>query len=106
MILETERPIGGNEKGSAQGKIGRVNKVIVRVDSTLGGKVGPAVDHLDAIEYRTPLDAMDIAIPLFTGDIQVDFPDGNSDVRTVVLVQDQPLPMTIVGIGTEQEVND
>jgi Ubiquitin-activating enzyme E1 FCCH domain len=106
MLVETMRPIGGNERGSAQGKHGTITRVILRVEATLGGKIGPDDDHLDVINYRVPADPMGIAVPAHTGDLEIDFPDGGDDtVRTIVFVQDQPLPATVVSFGTEQSVD-
>ncbi len=105
MTVETMRPIGGNEQGSAQGKHGEIPRIILRVEGTLGGKFGPTDADLDVINYRVPADPMGIAVPVFTGDLELDFPTaGNDTVRTVVFVQDQGLPATVVSIGTHMSV--
>jgi hypothetical protein len=100
MLIETMRPIGGNEQGSSQGKHGKIPKIILRVEGTLGGKIGPDDENLDVINYRVPQDPMGIAVPVQTRDLELDFPTAEDDtVRTVVFVQDQGLPATVVGIG-------
>jgi hypothetical protein len=106
MTVETMRPIGGNPSGSAQGKHGSIDRIILRVEGTLGGKFGPNDDSLDTVNYRVPQDPMGIAVPVYTGDLELDFPGDVDTVRTVVVVQDQPLPMTVVGIGSSMSVEN
>lgn len=105
-ILETQRPAGGNSKGSAQGQLGAINELIVRFEASLGGSVGPDDDHLQEILYRSADDEMDLPPPLFSGDKEIHWPDGFSTDRTVVFVQDQPLPSIIKGFGLEMEVSE
>jgi hypothetical protein len=104
MVIETQRPIGGNEKGSAQGKVGRIVKLILRLEATLGGQVGPSEEELQEVLYRDAADLMDLPPALYNGDIEIGWPDGQSTVRTVTFVQDQPLPTTVVSLGIAQEV--
>lgn len=105
-LIETERPSGGADNGSAQGQLGAINSIIVRMVNSLGGKIGPNEDNLDEILFRSASDAMDLPPPLFSGDKEQGWPDGFSTDRTVVYVQDQPLPSTIQGFGLEVEVSD
>lgn len=104
-LLETERPSGGEQSGSAQGQLGAINHIIVRMLNSLGGRIGPDEDNLDDIEFRSANDAMDLPPPLFSGDKEQGWPDGFSTDRTVVFVQDQPLPSIIEGLGSNLEVN-
>lgn len=104
-LIETQRPSGGEEAGSAQGQLGAINHIIVRMLNSLGGKIGANEDSLDDIEYRTANDLMDLPPPLFSGDKEQGWPDGFSTDRTVVFVQNQPLPSIIEGFGLNMEVN-
>lgn len=105
-LLETQRPAGGAASGSAQGKLGAINQLIVRLNESLGGRVGPNEDSLQELLFRSASDEMDLPPLLFTGDIEIGWPDGFSTDRTVVFVQDQPLPSIIVGFGLDMEVSD
>ncbi|MBR4891023.1 MAG: hypothetical protein IKU15_07045, partial [Clostridia bacterium] len=58
----------------AQGHMQNIPKALIRFYRTMGGKFGPTFDKLEPIEYRTPQDAMDTAVPLFTGEKTVHFP--------------------------------
>lgn len=104
-IIETERPAGGGDGGSAQGELGAINQIVVRMVNSLGGRIGPSEEMLDDIEYRSANDSMDLPPPLFSGDKEQGWPDGFSTDRVVVFVQDQPLPSVIEGFGLNLEVN-
>ena len=71
---------------------------MIRFYNTLGAKAGPDESSLDQIEFRTGSDLMDQAPPLFTGDKLMDWPGGYDFDGYVMVVQDQPLPMTVVAI--------
>lgn len=105
-ILETERPAGGEDAGSAQGQLGAINHIVIRMHNSLGGKIGPSEENLDEILYRTAQDAMGLPSPLFSGDKEQGWPDGHSTDRVVTFVQDQPLPTIIEGFGLNMEVNE
>ena len=41
---------------------------------------------------------MDVAIPLFTGDKEIEMPSGYDQDAFVVVKQDLPLPMTLLAV--------
>lgn len=88
----------------AQGYMQNIPKVDVRLYRTMGGKFGPSFDKLEPIEYRTPLDAMDTAISLFTGEKTVRFQSEWAHKAQLCIVQDEPLPMTILAVIPEIKV--
>lgn len=98
-ILVTERPEAGADVGTSQGKTKRIQWLTIRLYNALGGFFGLyGGQYLDEIQYRTPLMDMDVPPPLFTGDTINNFPsDYNSDQR-IILEQEQPFPMTVVGL--------
>lgn len=97
-ILETMGLEGGSREGSAQGKQKRVHEVAVRFYNTLGGKVGSDENTLDTLGFRTARDLYGNPPALFTGDKELTFPGGWDSEATVMVVQDQPLPMTILSL--------
>lgn len=88
----------------AQGHMQNIPKALIRFYRTMGGKFGPTFDKMEPIEYRTPQDAMDTAVPLFTGEKTVHFPSEWAHNAQVCVVQDDPLPMTILAILPEIKV--
>ena len=104
--VETLRVDGGSALGSSQGKVKRISEVTVRLFRSVGLKVGTSTSELDVVPFRDSGDAMDTAIPLFTGDKTVEFRGGYDDDATIVIQQDQPLPMTILAIFPTVSVFD
>lgn len=96
--LKTTRLEAGAMQGSAQGKIKRIDTVDVRLNRSLGVRIGPDDDHLEDIEFRTPDMAMDEAVPLFTGDKEHDLTGDWEKEGQILLTSEQPLPMCIVGL--------
>jgi hypothetical protein len=87
------------KSGTSQGKEKAYNQVILRLHKTLGAKVGPDENNLDIIPFRTPDMAMDSPPSLLTGDTDpIPFPGGYTRDGNFIIVQDQPLPITVIGI--------
>ena len=103
--LRTLRIEAGAQQGVAQGRRGRVHEVILRLDNTVGGKVGRDDDNLDPIEYRRPEDPFPETIPLFTGDKVLAFGGGWDRDRYLTIVQDEPLPMHIISLSVGMRVS-
>jgi hypothetical protein len=96
--LQTMRLEAGQAEGTAQAKKKRIHKVTVRLYETIGCKVGPNETNIDTIPFREAGDAMDELPPLFTGDKDIVFRGGYEKEGYMWFIQDQPLPMTILGI--------
>ncbi len=92
----------GAAEGTAQGKKKRVSKVTLRLHRSLGCKVGRpgssqnGADHLDELPFRDYGGLMDTPPPLFTGDKDVTFRGNYDTAGDVLIVQDQPLPLTVL----------
>lgn len=90
--------------GTMQGKVRRVHKANIKFHDTLGCKFGPDEDNLEEISFRSFGDAMDTAPPLFSGDVEVNFSAGYEGTGQILIVQDQPLPMSVLTIVKELHV--
>lgn len=100
--LKTMRIEAGAVQGTAQGKIKRITKTRVRVLDTLGGRVGPDENRLEWMMDRSSSDPMDSPPAVLTGDTrEIPWPGGYELEGRVCIVQDQPLPMTVVAIMPE-----
>jgi hypothetical protein len=99
--LQTMRIEAGARDGTAQGKKKRVSRITYRLYKSLGLKHGPNPDRLDIVSFRSSADDMDVAPGLFTGDKEVEFPRNWDKDGYITLVQDQPLPLTILAIMPE-----
>jgi len=105
-VLRPMRLEYAGARGSSQTRTKRIIEVGLRLYRTLGGKVGPDLARLEPLLYRTSADAMDGPPALFTGDKAVRFPQGWSPDGILNLVQDQPLPMTVLLIAPSLALNE
>lgn len=96
--LQTMRIEAGGTEGTAQGKTKRIHEAVLRLFETVGAKVGSSETELDRIPFRSSAAPMSAALPLFSGDKEVEFRGGFESDGFIVVQQDQPLPMTILGI--------
>lgn len=96
--LQTMRIDAGGTEGTAQGKIKRIHDITLRLFRTVGIQVGSSETDLDRIPFRSSANAMDQALPLFTGDKEVEFRGGFDNDGFIVVKQKQPLPATILAI--------
>lgn len=100
----------GVQDGTAITRKRRVHEVGVLLFQTLGCKVGYAdaagVYQLDEIQFRFGSSLMDAPPPLFTGVKKVLFPPNWDRECRVAVVQDQPLPMTVVALAPRITAHD
>ena len=83
---------------TTQTKTKRIYDLSVRFQNTVGASVGPNAATLTAIDFRASGSAMNLPIPLFTGDKSIEFDTGYGTEGLVYIQQPQALPMTILGI--------
>ena len=96
--LETLRVDAGSALGTSQGKIKRINELTVRLDKTVGLKVGRDINNLDIVPFRSSADLMNSPIALFSGDKEIEFNSTFDTDGQITIRQDQPLPMTILAV--------
>ncbi len=95
--LETLNLEAGGMDGTAQGKTKRIDHVVLRFHRTRGAKIGPDADRLEAIAFDSGAPGENPK-PLFSGDVEVAFGGGYGTDATVLVRQDQPLPMTVLAV--------
>jgi hypothetical protein len=66
--------------------------------NTVGGKAGRDADHLDTLKGRRVTDAMNVAVEPHSGDEILPFNGDYGSGASIYVRQDQPLPMTILGV--------
>jgi len=96
----------GSSRGTAQTKKKRITKVAARFYNTLGGRIGPDERHLEPVYFRSPSTPMGRSAGAFTGDKIVNFPKGWNRDGVLTIVQDQPLPMSVLLIVPHLVVNE
>ena len=87
------------QDGTLQGRRKKVSEVILRLDNSLGGRVGLATNKTDVIKYEET-DKQEVM--LFSGEKLVTVPNvtmgGFNDKGRVVIVSDDPYPLSISSI--------
>jgi hypothetical protein len=98
--LKTMRVEAGSQAGKAQGLKKRWNEVKVRLLNTTGVKIND-----DQLPFRTSSTPMSSGIGLFTGDKRVTNLGWDRD-GIIEIKQEQPLPLTVLGIHGTLTVSD
>lgn len=98
--MKLQAPAGD---GMSRNKNKRAVNVGLGMFRTLGGEIGIRYEFPDGqtgedsyeIQFRTPQDSMDTALPLFTGEKILPLPHGNFRYFSLFYKQTKPLPATI-----------
>jgi len=96
--MQTLRLEAGSSDGTSQGKPKRIHDITIRFHETVGAEVGTDSANADEIFFRDSSMNMDEAVPLFTGDKEIEFPGGFEEGDRIFLRQSQPLPMTVLAL--------
>lgn len=88
----------GSQMGTAQGKIKRFDKLVIRILNSLGFKFGEDLTKLESVSFRSTSDLMDSSPPFFTGDKERKFTGTYDRSPSFYIQQDQPYPLSIVSI--------
>jgi hypothetical protein len=91
-------------QSTAQAKTKRAHEVTFRFVETTGVEVGPDWERLDALTFRVPSYGMDVAVPLYSGDMAVQWPLGYDTDGYICVQSSTPLPMTLAAVFPEMEV--
>ena len=105
-LLQTMRLDAGSQDGTSQGRTKRIFDVTIRMYESIGVEVGPDLNNMERIPFRSSADDMDSGLGVFTGDKEVEF-RGNYETDGFVFVrQTQPLPLTILSLYPKLQTND
>lgn len=84
--------------GISQSRKKRISEIAVRLENTIGLLAGTNREKLIRIPFRDSQTPMGSAPRLFTGDKKIAVKGGYDTDASAAVVQDQPLPMTVVAI--------
>ena len=117
MPIEAPSPGGG----TAQAKVKRIVDITFRFLNTLGGRAGredpdaelsdPPQTVMDTLEFRDPDDPMDERLKVYNGlwpeeTYAMNWPAGSEVEGRMTYVNDEPYPVTIVGMYPNLETED
>jgi hypothetical protein len=96
----------GAQAGTAVGKTKRIHALTLALMDSVTSKVGPDRFNLSELEFREVRDAMDTAVPLFTGEKYVELP-GDYDVDARFVIRgDEPGPFVLLAVAPELKTNE
>ena len=104
--MQTLRIEAGSSDGTSQGKPKRIHDVTLRLHETVGAEVGTDATNADRIFFRDSSMDMNSAVPLFTGDKDIEFPGGFEEGDRIYVRQTQPLPITILALYPRMNTHD
>src|SRR5210317_543877 len=105
-LLQTMRIDAGAQNGTSQSKTKRIYEITARLYESIGIEVGPDLNNMERIPFRSSANAMDSGINVFTGDKEIEF-RGNYETDGFIFVrQTQPLPLTILSLYPKLHTND
>jgi hypothetical protein len=105
-ILQTMRIDAGSQNGTSQAKTKRIYNITVRLYESLGVEVGPDLNNMESIPFRSSAQLMNTPIPVFTGDKEVEFRGNYETDGHIYVRQTQPLPLTVLSLYPELITND
>jgi hypothetical protein len=85
----TLKPMDLDIQGTGLATTKRINRIAVNLIDTIGGTIGPDVDHMEDIPTGTAP---------FTGFKEISIPGGYSRDTDITIKQNLPLPMTVLSI--------
>lgn len=92
--------------GTSQTARKGVAEAWLRLQSTIGGRVGPTFDRMDELKTLDPRKPVGTGPALYSGDYKVQFPNGYDTDAYVCFEQRAPLPATLVAVVLRVQVND
>lgn len=96
MTVELPNVEADTRNGTMQGRKKDVKEVFLRLERSLGGRVGQRSDALDMIQYDELYETG--AYPLYTGDKHATVPVNFNDSGRVIIEHDEPMPFSLCSI--------
>lgn len=87
------------------GKVKALFKAVLRFKDTLSCKVGQTLQRLENVDFRKDTDGLDKQVELFSGEKKVNITNRYELLHTCYIVQDKPLPITVIAMVPWCEVH-
>jgi len=105
-LLQTMRIDAGADNGTSQSKTKRIYEITARLYESIGIEIGPDLDNMERIPFRSSANAMNSGVNVFTGDKEIEFRGNYETDGFIVVRQTQPLPLTILSLYPKLQTND
>ena len=97
---------GGTAVGTAVGKTKQIFGVTFVLLNSHTLSFGPDADNLRTIDFREVADAMDTAVPFFTGERFEEWDDTWENDPRMVIQSDDPVPFTLLALAPEIDIRE
>ena len=104
--FESLKFTSGTASGTALGKVKRISSVTLVLLDSAACKIGPNTENLKDVTFREVGDAMDTAVPLFTGEKHVEFDADYERDQRICIESDNPAPFTLLALAPEMKTSD
>lgn len=105
-VLKTLPIDQGGQSGPAISKLKNLHRFAMHLLYTGGISLGTSLYRLEKVTFREPGDRMDRPVPAFRGIKWVGNQDRNEREKKAVVVQDSPLPASILAMDLFTETSD
>ena len=105
-LMKTNSFEAGAVRGTSVNRTKRINRVKVSFFESVQAKVGADEDSVKTVFFRKGSDFMNEAVPLFTGVKDVTSTDNYNEDSNITIIQDAPLPITILAITPEMATHE
>lgn len=105
-IIKTIPLEQGGQIGTPQGRVKRVDEMVIRYVNTVGSKFGPSETELEEIPFLEADQDLDQGIRHFTGEKVVNFNGDYDRTAQVVIKQDQPYPCHVLAVIPRGNTNE
>jgi len=105
-LLQTMRMDAGSQNGTSQSKTKRIYEITARLYESIGIEIGPDLDNMERIPFRSSANAMNSGVNVFTGDKDIEFRGDYETDGFIIVRQTQPLPLTILSLYPKLQTND
>ena len=105
-LLQTMRIDAGADNGTSQSKTKRIYEITARLYESIGIEIGPDLNNMERIPFRSSANPMDSGVNVFTGDKEIEFRGNYETDGFIVVRQTQPLPLTILSLYPKLQTND
>ena len=96
----------GAQAGTAVGQTKRIHAVTLVLLDSINTKIGPDRQNLSTVEFREVRNAMDTAVPLFTGEKYIELA-GDYDLDARFMIRDDtPGPFVLLAVAPELKTNE
>ena len=104
-ILQPMRLDAAMRDGTAQGRLKKIHEVGIRVYRSGTFKTGRDESNLDVVVDRERVITLGAPYDLFTGDLLLGYDDRWETNARIMIVQDKPMPLTVVAIMPEVSIS-